>query len=372
MQESAPEPMAEAVISLDNLRHNARLLKEKAGVPLMAVVKANAYGHGAAEVAGALAGEGVRHFGVANIQEAADLRQAGTIKSNSRILAFSSPLPSQIGHYLRNDIEMTLCSAESLRAAEETAAGTGSTLGVHLKVDTGMGRLGLPPEEASALLRELERCPHVELRGLYTHFADSSGERAFTRRQLETFKTFAAEYEHSTGRRVVKHAANSGAILTEPEASLDMVRPGILLYGAMPSRGITDTPGVRPVMRLEGRVVFLKTVEKGTTVSYGRTWSAPTRRRIATLAAGYADGYHRTLSGKGTVTINGTPYPQIGTVTMDQIMVDLGEESEVRVGDRAVLFGEGGISVDQLAERAGTIGYELLCAVSARVRRVFR
>ncbi|WP_242664298.1 alanine racemase [Chlorobium sp. N1] len=364
--------MAEAVISLANLRHNARLVRKKAGVPLMAVVKANAYGHGATEVARALEEEGVSHFGVANIREALELRRGGGLEPSASVLAFSSPLPSQIPHYLEHDIEMTLCGISNLRAAEESASAAGRTIGVQLKVDTGMGRLGLPPEEALQVLCELPRCPHVELRGIYTHFADSTGERAFTRRQLEAFTAFCREYEHASGRTVLKHAANSGAILSEPGATLDMVRPGILLYGARPSAESEETLGLRPVMQLEARVVFLKTVRAGTTISYGRTWSAPGTRRIATIAAGYADGYHRALSGRGTVAINGRPYPQVGTVTMDQIMVDLGEESDVRIGDRAVLFGAGGMSVDQLADRAGTISYELLCAVSGRVKRVFR
>ncbi|KZK73454.1 MAG: alanine racemase [Pelodictyon luteolum] len=369
MHPDAPEPMAEALISLQHLQENARLISKKAGVPLMAVVKANAYGHGAREVSRALLAEGIEHFGVANIHEAIELRAGGSLPRPAAILSFASPLPSQIPSYLQHGIEMTVCDPATLRAAEAAASGTGTTIGIHLKVDTGMGRLGLPPAEALRVLQELPHCPHVELKGIYTHFADSSGDRAFTRKQLEAFRAFSGEYEHATGRRVLKHAANSGAILSEPDAMLDMVRPGILLYGCHPSSDTRERLEVQPVMQVEARVVFLKTVTAGTTISYNRTWKAPGTRKIATIAAGYADGYHRSLSGKATVSINGTAYPQIGTVTMDQIMIDLGAESDVRVGDRAVLFGWDGMRAEELASRAGTISYELLSAVSSRVLR---
>ncbi|WP_157858111.1 alanine racemase [Pelodictyon luteolum] len=361
--------MAEALIRLQHLQENARLIRKKAGVPLMAVVKANAYGHGARETARALLAEGIGHFGVANIHEAIELRTCGSLKRPAAILSFSSPLPSQIPSYLEHGIEMTVCDPATLRAAEAVASGAGATIGVHLKVDTGMGRLGLSPAEAKQVLQELPRCPHIELRGIYTHFADSSFDRAFTRKQLEAFRAFTGEYEHASGRRVLKHAANSGAILSEPDATFDMVRPGILLYGCHPSNDAHLRLDVKPVMQVEARVVFLKTVTAGTTISYNRTWKAAGPRIIATIAAGYADGYHRSLSGKATVSINAITYPQVGTITMDQIMVDLGTESDVRVGDRAVLFGWDGMRAEELASRAGTISYELLTSVSARVLR---
>lgn len=365
------EPMAEALISSRRLAGNLRAVRAVTGegVRVMGVVKANAYGHGMCDCAALLQAGGVDDFGVANIAEAVALRSSGRIAPNAAILAFSAPLASQLRWYLEHDIEMTLCDLEALRAAQGAAARFGRKIGVHLKVDTGMGRLGLPPGEAMGLLGELEACPDVELRGIYTHFAESGAPGGFTARQLDAFKALTDEHRHATGRSVPRHAANSGAILSEPASFLDMVRPGLLLYGYHPLKESPHRLAVEPVMQLEARVLFVKEVEAGTSISYNRTWQAQQRCRIATIGAGYADGYHRQLSGKGVVGIGGKSFRQVGTVTMDQIMVDLGEDRSVRAGDRAILFGYDGIGADQLAEKAGTISYELLCAVSARVPR---
>lgn len=370
---AAPENMTEALVSLGNLCHNARLiLRQLSGkARVMGIVKANAYGHNAHMVSGALEGLGISDFGVANIHEALELRAGGSLKTASSILAFASPLPSQIEHYLHHDIDMTVSDAGTVETAEALSAAHGKTLKVQLKVDTGMGRLGVNPLDAMELLRKIDNARYLDLKGIYTHFAESSIPGGYTAVQLAEFKALASEYEHAASKTICKHAANSGAILSSPDSWLDMVRPGILLYGYHPSENTLSRLDVRPVMQVEARVIFVKEVREGTTISYNRTWTAPGPRRIATIAAGYADGYFRSLSNKATIMIQGKPFPQVGTVTMDQIMVDLGDDLEVKKGDRAVLFGWDGPSADTIAGIAGTISYETLCAVSSRVKRIF-
>jgi len=376
MPAPTPEPMTEAIVSLQHLQHNLSEIRRKTGegVRIMGVVKANAYGHDVHRVSETLEQNGVTDFGVANNQEAIELQTGRALKKPASILAFASPLSSQIPFYLKHGIEMTLCNKETLFAAESHAAATGKKLRVHIKVDTGMGRLGLPPAAAMELLRASEQCPGIEVKGIYTHFADSSGDMEFTRRQLRDFLSLASEYEHSSGKQVLRHAANSGAILSLPEANLDMVRPGITLYGYHPAKETGTRLSLKPVMQVEGKIAFLKTVPSGSTISYCRTWRAPATTTIATIAAGYADGYPRALSGKGArVTANGQSFSQVGTITMDQIMVDLGTSSTAKVGDRVILFGwEGPTTAETLADLSNTISYEILCAVSRRADRIFR
>ncbi|NEX13812.1 MAG: alanine racemase [Prosthecochloris sp.] len=369
----AGENLTSAFISSSNLEHNYHLTRSR--IPghcrVMGVVKANAYGHDVAGTSKILERLGVRDFGVANIAEAASLRKQLTVSGHSEILAFSSPLPDHIARYLEHDIAATICDFNMLRAAESIASAHNVPLKVHVKIDTGMGRLGTTPENAFQLLEAAEKSPHLRLSGIYTHFAQSTSRDAFTGRQRDLFTQICSEFEHRMQRTFCKHAANSGGILCHDNAFFDMVRPGIMLYGYFPDDSVKGRADLKPVMLLSTKVMFIKEVEAGTTISYNRTWTAPSRRRIATLSAGYADGYPRTLSNRTTVSIRGKTFPQVGTITMDQFMVDLGNDRDVRVGDDALLFGGEGISAADLALTAGTISYELLCAVSSRVRRVF-
>ncbi|MEI7787235.1 MAG: alanine racemase [Chlorobiaceae bacterium] len=372
-REMPAETMTEAFVSLEHLTGNISLIREKiAGkARIMGIVKANAYGHNVHRVAETLEATGIEDFGVANIHEAIELKTGGVLKKSARILAFSSPLPSHIEFFLKYGIDMTLCDTRTLQIANEIAASHGKTLAIQVKVDTGMGRLGVTPETAMEMCRTIDQSPYLELKGIYTHFADSTSTDGFTEKQLAVFKTLTKEYEHASRQTVCKHAANSGALLSLQDSWLDMVRPGILLYGYHPAKNTPCRLDVQPVMQFEATVMFIKTVAAGTTISYNRTWAAPGPRYIATIAAGYADGYFRTLSGRATVMINGKTYQQVGTVTMDQIMVDLGTQHNVKIGDKAVLFGWIGTSAEELADIAGTISYETLCSVSSRVKRVF-
>ncbi|NTU53095.1 MAG: alanine racemase [Chlorobiaceae bacterium] len=365
--------LSEALISLDNLRHNLACIREVTGPEcrIMGIVKANAYGHGAAAVTATLEQEGVRDFGVANIHEAIELLQEHRMQPDSRILAFASPLEDHLELYLKHDVEMTICDHETLLLAEARAAALGKRLRVQVKVDTGMGRLGVSPEDASALCDAIDRSPDLEMAGIYTHFAESHKPDGFSARQLERFRQVSRDYENRTGRSILKHAANSGAIVSMPSARFDMVRPGILLYGCNPVDGEPCLLPVRPVMQFQCRVIFVKPVASGTTISYNRTWCTTAPARIATISAGYADGFHRTLSNRCHISIGGLRFPQVGTITMDQTMVNLGNNRSIKAGDTAVLFGWEGPSAGEQARAAGTISYELLCSVSRRVRRVF-
>ncbi|MCS6988021.1 MAG: alanine racemase [Chloroherpetonaceae bacterium] len=364
--------LSEALISLGNLRHNVREVKRLVGKErrIMAIVKANAYSHGIDLVAPTLVAEGVRDFGVANINEAIQLRKLLDDES-VQILAFASPLLPQLELYVKHDVALCLGDFETMRLAEAIAQKFGKPINAHLKIDTGMGRLGVAPKDALALAEAVERSEHLNLQAVFTHFASSDSDRAFTRHQLSLYKSLVAEIERRLGRSLLKHAANSGAVISERESYFDMVRPGILLYGYAPRTDLQSSLSLKPVMQLQAKVIFVKTVERGASISYGRKWRAPRRTRIATIAIGYYDGYHRNLTNKAKVSINGKFYDQVGAVTMDAIMANLGNDTSVRTGDTAVLFGwSEGCGANVLADKEGAIVYELLCSVSPRVRRV--
>lgn len=363
-----------AEIDLARLRHNARVLQARAGgAELMGVVKADAYGHGAVSVVRALQAEGVRRFAVATVPEGIRLREAGV---DDAILVFGAPLPETLPAYVACGLEVTVAS-EAAADAVAAAARTQGPLRAHLKVDTGMGRLGVPPADAARLVRRLKQAPGVTLAGLWTHFATSDDpDPSFAYEQLARFEAAlaplydAAEYVH---------VANSAAVLRLPEShrafGRALVRAGIGLYGLTALPGLAEAEGLRPVMRLVSRVAHVKTVEAGATISYGRRWRAEAPTRIATVAAGYADGYPRLVSGRADVGLGGRRYPVAGTVCMDMFMVDLGDPAGpgagVEVGHEAVLFGEGGPSTMEVAGWAKTIPYEICCGVGGRVPRVY-
>jgi alanine racemase len=334
----------------------------------MAVVKADAYGHGAVRVARELAGIGIRWFGVATAAEGAALREAGI---EGRILVFAAPLPEHLSVYVRYDLELTVTSSEVADAVIRLAGG-GDRCRVHVKVDTGMGRIGLSRGDAAAVVAGLERGAHVEVAGLWTHLATADApDLSFAREQLERFAGVVAEIGDAAERI---HVANSAAALRIPDA-LSFERPlariGIGLYGYTSLEGLAKAHDLRPVMRVTSTVTHVKRVEAGATISYGRTWKAPQPTRIATVGAGYADGYHRLLSNRASVGIRGRRYPVTGTVCMDVFMVDLGPRSEVAVGDEVILFGDGGPDAVEVAGWAETIPYEVLTSVSSRVPRTY-
>ena len=367
-----------ATVDLGALRHNVRVLQARAeGTDLMAIVKADAYGHGAVPVARVLHDEGVRHFAVARPAEGIRLREAGC---RDRILVLGAPLRDDLSAYTEHDLDMTVPS----RAAAEAARRHGRPdrpLRVHAKVDTGMGRIGMPLGEAPGMIAQLAEAPGVTLAGVWTHFATADEpESAFAQTQLARFEALLGDLDdRGLGARPEHvHAANTGALLTigarAHDFSAPLVRTGIALYGLAASADLHARLDLRPVMRLTARVTHLKTVEAGTPISYGARWRAPRPTRIATLGVGYGDGYPRLGSGRAAVRIGGKERPVVGTICMDMCMVDLGPPDgalaqSVEVGDEAVLFGPDGPTAYDVADWAETIPYEICCGISPRVPR---
>ena len=356
-----------AEVSLGALRHNAReIIRLARGAEVMGAVKANAYGHGAAVVARALVAAGVARLSVANVVEGARLREAGI---RAPVLVMGAALPEAIPAYAAHDLDMAVTS----QASADAVLASGLGLRVHVKVDTGMHRLGLDADEVPAVLRRLAAAEHVETVGLWTHFANVAG--GFTGTQVARFDALVARLG-SEGVPVppLLHLANTGGLLTHAPsvAGRHIVRAGGALYGLVSDRMLAGVADLRPVMRLVGRVVQVKTVQAGETVSYGRTWRAEAPTRIAVVGAGYGDGLPRALSNRGHAGIGGALYPVAGRVCMDMLMLDVGRPAEatVQVGDEAVLFGPGGPSALDVADAAGTIAYDLTCRLTARVPRV--
>ncbi|HET7838640.1 MAG TPA: alanine racemase [Rectinemataceae bacterium] len=359
-----------AEIRLGALRRNFRRAKALAGagVKVMAVVKANAYGHGIVRVARELLAEGADHIGVAYLEEGVCLREAGI---ETPILVFGAPNHDQIPSFIEYDLELSVPSAGMARAISAAARDAGTPAKVHLKVDTGMERIGEHWYSCEAFFDEVLDLPGLEIHGVFSHFATSDDDLDFAREQLERFRSVLAILESRGRLPPLVHIANSAGLVNLPESRFTMVRPGILLYGYEPTP--LRTIGFEPVMRLMSRVAFLKEVRSGAGVSYGRIWIAPAATRIATIPIGYGDGYSRSLSNRAEVHIGGARHPVVGRVCMDQIMVDLGS-AQAREGDEVVLFGEragGGLPAELLCGLLGTIPYELTCMVSARVPRIY-
>ena len=359
---------AAATINLANLRRNARCLQEQAGpAELMGVVKADAYGHGVLPVTRALRQEGLRRFAVANLPEAIALREAGI---DDPLLVFAAPLPEYLPAYAEYDLGVTVSSAGVAQTMIEQAL----PLRAHVKVDTGMSRLGLSPSDAAGVVNRLAAAPHVTVAGLWTHFASADEEDlSFTQRQLDCFQRVVdragAAAEHV-------HVANSAGLLALPDQVADfpapLIRTGLALYGLAPRPGMPRAEALRPVMQFTSRITHLKTIAAGTPVSYGRTWKADRPTRLATVGAGYADGYRRLLSNRAEVGIAGGRYPVVGNVCMDMFMVDLGPPGpapDVEVGDEVVLWGRNGPSANEVAAWAETITYEVCTGIGPRVPR---
>ena len=359
-----------AIVHLDNFLGNFRLIQERVGPQrrICVPVKADAYGHGAVEIARLSLAAGAYCLGVADVQEGAALRNAGI---SAPILLFSQSLPAEIPELFKNELSPLVSDAEFIEMLAKTAAETGIRLPVHLKIDTGMGRMGCTPGEAPILAKQIA-ASSLEYAGTATHLAvsDSSApeDRAYTEGQIVRFREALEQIRGAGIDPGIIHAANSGAVVLHPEAWFDMVRPGIILYGY----NLTGTPlpGLKPVMELRTNVALIRRVKKGQTVSYGRLWTAPDDTTIAVLPIGYADGLPRLASNKWQVVINGKTYPLVGRICMDQCMADIGSDADVRRWDEASIFGGPAPDAAVLAERIGTIPYEITCNVNKRVPRI--
>lgn len=356
-------------VDLDALRGNVRLLRETlpGGTRLLAVVKADAYGHGMVQVARAAIEAGAAHLAVATAEEGAALRHAGIGNVPVLVLGATTPDAARLG--AAEGLTMTVCDPSMVRWMQDAARACGRQGLVHLKLDTGMGRIGARTEaEVAAVLDALSESPDVCLTGAFTHFADADGDdMAFTRAQLERFRRLTAPLPAG----ILRHCANSAAIQRLPEAAMDMVRAGISMYGYPPVK--TDMP-LRPVMDWRAEITYVKDIAPGDTVSYGRTYAADRPRRIATISCGYGDGYHRAASGGAQVLIRGCRAPVVGRICMDQMMADVTDIPGAAPGDTVTLMGRDGderITAEEIAAWAGTISYEILLAATGRVPRVW-
>ena len=357
-----------AYIHLENLFHNYNLIKQQLnGTPIMAVVKANAYGHGAVPIAKALRSKGVNHFAVFTFEEALELK-AGGIEED--ILVFCRPTKEMLSEAAISNIALNLSAIEDLPLFIEAE----TSPKFHLKVDTGMSRLGIPFNLAVDTLQQIKRNGHLNCEGIYSHYATADeGELSYAEHQLEQFnQVLHAAKELDLNIKYI-HFSNSGTVLNMPQTCFNLVRVGILLYGVFPSEEVPMDMPIKPVMEFKGPVVALREISAGTKVSYGGVWEAPQDTVIGVIQTGFADGFPRPWYVDGYIGLRGKNYPIAGRVCMDQFMVDFGG-ADVRVGDEVLIFGQNDtetIHIEDIAQAIGSTSYVLLTAVSGRTERIF-
>lgn len=379
-----------ANVYMGNLRNNIEQVRNQlsSDVKLCIPVKADAYGHGAVPVAHMAVECGADYLAVAAVSEGVELRKAGiTIP----ILVLSLPQPSEFIEIIENHLTPSLCDSELIRMLNVTATAMGRKIPVHLKVDTGMGRIGCTPEQAPDLAQLIANSQGVSLDGVFTHFAVSDSlvpeDVAYTKKQIEIFKQVVDSIRQLGIDPGLCHAANSSAVFEYPESHFDMVRPGLVIYGYYPG-DITEsylngegakvkTPvHLKPLMDVRSSIVAIKQVKKGESISYGRQWVAQEDCQVGVIPAGYGDGLLRRYGEKLEVTINGKLYPVCGRICMDQCMIYLGVDSKVSRWDEVIIFGpaeHGALqSAQDIADRAGTISYEITCGIAQRVPRVYK
>jgi alanine racemase len=379
--------LVRAEIDLKAIAHNIKELRRitHPDARLMGVVKANGYGHGAIEVARCTLQNGAAVLGVARIEEGVQIREAGI---EVPILIFGYTLPERTADLFEYDLTQTVYTYASAQVLSRTATSLKKKIKIHLKVDTGMGRLGLLPQDfqgdnsvalnADAIQETLAIASlgGLELEGIFTHFATAdSAEKTYAEDQLDLFMIFLDRLRKAGLEPRVRHAANSAALIDMPQSHLDMVRPGIASYGLHPSDEVNKKHvSLKPAMALKARIIHLKKVPAGFAVSYGSTHRTPTATTIATIPIGYADGLNRLLSSSGRMLVHGQRAPIIGRVCMDLTMLDVGHIENVRMDDEVVIFGQqgnGSITVDEIASSLNTINYEIVSTITARVPRVY-
>lgn len=364
-----------AEIDLDNFRHNFREVKRLAqGKKVFGVIKADGYGHGAVELARVLEEEGADYFAVAVITEALELRKFG-YKKPILILGFTPPNFAK--EIVENDITQTVFSYELAQAISKEAVKQNKTAKIHIKLDTGMGRIGfIANDNAVEEIVKISKLDNIHMEGIFTHFASADEtDKEFTLKQIEKYLYVVNKLKEKGIEFELKHVANSAAIIDIPSAYYDAVRPGIMLYGYYPSDEVDKKRlTLKPVMTIKSNIVNIKEVPENTPISYGRKFYTRRLSKIATIPFGYADGFTRLLFGKAFVIVNGKKAPIVGRICMDQCMIDITDCGDVKIGDEVIVMGEkDGIrnNADDVANMLGTISYEVLCMVSKRVPRVY-
>ncbi|MDD2498493.1 MAG: alanine racemase [Desulfitobacteriaceae bacterium] len=363
-------------VDLNAIAHNMKQIRNivKPETEIMAVVKANGYGHGAEQVTRTVLKYGATRLGVATLSEAIELREKG-IGVPILVLGYNPAEHAKTA--IEYDVTQSIYTIEMAEACAKAAEKMGKQAVVHLKIDTGMGRIGfLPGLDTIRGIKKIVNMPWLFVEGIFTHFAVADClDKTFTWQQFENFQEILKELEKEGIEIPLKHAANSAAVIDLPQTHLNLVRPGIIIYGLYPSREVDISKiNLRPAMALKAQVAFVKKVAPGTSISYGRRFIAEKEAVIATLPLGYADGFGRMLSNRAEILLQGKRVRVVGTVCMDQLMVDVSEVPDTRIGDEAVIFGNQGeeqISVEEIAERLNTINYEIICMLSLRVPRLY-
>ncbi len=361
-------------IDLDALCHNIQSLRSLVGedTKLCLVVKADAYGHGAVEVSRAALGAGTDMLGVATLHEGIELRRANV---SAPMLVLSPSLPTEIDELIAHRLRPSISSIAFAQELSKAGQALSMTVPIHVEVDTGMGRTGLDYEMSYKTLRELALLPGIVVEGVYTHFPDADNpDLSFAVTQLERFNSLLSRLKSDGIHFELVHAANSAGIVNLPQSLFNMARPGLLAYGLRPAHQIRGGCDVRPVMSFKSCVVQLRLVSAGSYISYGRTHRVSRDSLIAVVPVGYGHGYSWNLSNTGEMLVRGRRVPIVGRVTMDLTMLDVSHVPDVSEGDEVVLFGRQGdeeISVDEVAEKAGTVSYEILCSIGKRVVRTF-
>lgn len=363
-------PRNRRIVDLSAIEHNMRLIRNAVPktVKVLAVVKADGYGHGAVQTALAAIDGGADMLAVAAVSEGIQLREAGITKP---ILVLGAVTAFDVSDGVKFNLIQTICSVEMAELCEKAAAAQGKQTEVHLKIDTGMGRIGVRHEkERDLILEALRSCSHIRLGGVFTHFSDADGDEDGIRYTREQYERFLKMIE-PLPKGIIRHCCNSAAIHRFPEMALDMVRAGISLYGYPP---VPDTLGLVPCMEWKAAVSYVKDLDADACVSYGRKYRSSQQIRTATVTCGYADGYHRACWEKGYVLIHGQKAKILGRVCMDQLVADISRIENVQPGDEAILMGKSGnesITAEDLAGWAGTISYEILCSSAGRVERIY-
>ncbi len=365
-----------AEVNLDNLKYNLSCFRNHIAdeTRIMAVVKADAYGHGSIEIAKTALNHGASWLGVAFVEEGIKLRKHGL---NAPMLVLNPPFANQIELFFDYDLIPTIFTIDMAQLFSDQAVKKNKKKNIHIKIDTGMGRVGLfPPSAADKFIQSVKKLPNLVLEGFYTHFATADEkDKSYAHIQLNIFLQVIKDLKNKGICPPVVHAANSAAALEIKETWFDLVRLGISMYGHYPSNEVNkEIIPLKPLMSLKSRVSYVKQVPAGTCISYGCTYKTESSTLVATIPLGYGDGYSRLLSGKAAVLIRGKRHPVIGRICMDQFMVDVSTDPRVKIGDEVVLFGEQDheiIPVEEIAAILGTINYEVLCAVNKRVPRIY-
>jgi alanine racemase len=360
-------------IDHEALRSNLRQIRDRVGsrIKILCMVKANGYGHGAAEISQALVGAGADAFGVATLEEALQLREAGI---QALLIVLAGVFPDQLDTFLEYKLTPVVHDLVSLRALDRESSRRQVQLKVHLKVDTGMGRLGFLAAEADQWIGAIKQAKSLHIQGVFSHFSHAESVQGdYTQKQLQIFKRVLGQLRSASVVPDLVHLANSAATITLPAAYFDMVRPGLMLYGVYPSPNMKEQISLKPVLSWKSKILQLKNVPSGTSVSYGQTYVTQRESLIATLPIGYADGYPRLLSNRGEALVRGQRARIAGRVCMDLTMIDVTDIRNVRQGDEVVLLGRQGgaeISADEIAAWANTISYEILTSIGTRVPRI--